>query len=169
MYKHSIKYGIACGVFLIILFQVTYAFFSNPYIDLRQVFFDLILFGIFIFFGLNEFKKFHNNGYLQFWQGMSIGFFIYIQAVIIFVVYQWILHSVTDSYFEAYQKDAFKYLEQRREMFEEQLGKEHFEAQKRSLDELKKSTLIWHSGVKKIAVGFFATSLLSLIQRRNKI
>ena len=44
-----------------------------PILDFR-----ILIFGVFIFFSLKEFRDYLNGGILYFWQGMSVGMLCYL-------------------------------------------------------------------------------------------
>lgn len=141
----------------------------NPYIDINQLFFDLIIFGIFIFFGASEFKKIQNAGFLHFWQGMTIGFLIYSQAVLLFALFQLGYHAWDPTLVAQYQTDTLKFLAERSDLFIGKFGEEAYTTQQELIKETTLGSIVWQSVFKKIGVGFFVSPLISILLRKKPI
>src|SRR5687768_6104734 len=89
----ALKYGVIAGVLGAILVLGLYYIGRHPF--LIPVFFDfrIILFAVFIFFALKEFRDYYQAGILYFWQGLIVSFifvasFALIAATGIFVFIQ---------------------------------------------------------------------------------
>ncbi|NJM25836.1 MAG: DUF4199 domain-containing protein, partial [Bacteroidia bacterium] len=69
--KVVMRYAGIASVLGVALLVGLYYMGRHPF--LIPVFFDfrIILFGVFIFFALKEFRDFHQNGVLYFWQGLA--------------------------------------------------------------------------------------------------
>jgi hypothetical protein len=110
MQKVAIKYALLCGAFLLLLFWVSYRFGSNPLIDFRHLFFDLVIFVLFIFFSCKEFKSYRNGGILHFWQGMTLGFLTYAPAALLFSIGLLIFFWVDPNLMEDFRIHALGFL-----------------------------------------------------------
>jgi hypothetical protein len=74
----GIRNGVVAGVLIILLLMATYYFFDrHPLMVSPLMDFRVLLFGVFIFFTLKEFREDHHRGALYFWQGM-MGSFVFI-------------------------------------------------------------------------------------------
>lgn len=167
MVKISLKYSVICGIFLIGMYHLSFLLDSNPLIDVTHLIFDIIIFGLFIFFAEKEFKTYKNGGILHFWQGMSIGFLVYGLATFIFII-SLVIYFVAD--IDAvinYKEAATKFLNERAEIYKDQFGKESYEKQLEDIRSVTKWDLIFSSSIKKIMAGFFITPVISIILRKQ--
>lgn len=167
MVKISIKYAILCGVFLTVIFHVSNMLGSNPLIDVSHLIFDLILFGLFIFFTEKEFKTYHSNGIMHFWQGMTMGFLVYSIGTLIFAILLSIYFYFDQDAVINYQESATKFLSEKAELYKEQFGEDGYQTQ---LDRIRETTswnLITSASMKKLLAGFFITPVISIILRKQ--
>ncbi|WP_258105783.1 DUF4199 domain-containing protein [Marinoscillum sp. MHG1-6] len=167
MFKLSLKYAAICGLLLCVTFFVSDYFGVSPLTSLVHLVFDLILFGIFIFFGTKEFKSEQENEILHFWQGMTVGFNIYFFSTLVFAVYLMIYFQVDTQLLPDYKVDAMKLLMDGKDLYIEQMGEETFQAQVTSIKEATAGGLVFKSVLKKIMAGFFITPLISIILRKQ--
>ncbi len=167
MVKISIKYAILCGVFLTMIFHVSNFLGSNPLIDVSHLIFDLILFGLFVFFAEKEFKTYHNDGIMHFWQGMTMGFLVYGIGTLIFA-----LLLLAYFYFDPdsvinYQESATKFLSEKADLYKEQFGEDGYQSQLERIKETTSWNLITSASMKKLLAGFFITPVISIILRKQ--
>jgi len=167
MIKPSIKYAILCGVFVLGLFFVSMNFGSNPLLDPRHFFFDLAVFFLFIYFAGKEFKDVRNGGFLHFWQGISIGFIVFIPAVLIFSLALYVIFEVYPTLIEEYKEGAKAFLESRKEIFLEEFTEDQFEKQVVSVDDVTSSRLVLNTFWKKLFAGFLVTPVVAIILRKK--
>lgn len=167
MLKTSLKYAPICGVFMIVIYHLSFRLGVNPQIDLSHLLFDLVLLGIFIFFTEKDFKSNHNGGYLHFWQGMTLGFLVYAISTSLFFLSQIIYFTFDAEAVINYQDAATKFLEERSALFIEKFGDEAYQSQFYEIKQVTKWDLIWGSSVKKILAGFFITPVISIILRKQ--
>ena len=167
MLKTAIKYAVLCGVFITLIYHVSYWLGSNPLIDLSHLIFDLILFGLFIFFAQKEFKTYQGEGIMHFWQGMTMGFIVYGIGTLIFAVL-----LVAYFYFEPnavinYQEEATKFLTEKADLYEEKFGEGSLQTQLDLIQETSTWDLISSASLKKLLAGFFITPVISIILRKQ--
>lgn len=167
MLKISLKYAGICGIFLTAIFHVSYLLGSDPLIDLSHLIFDLILFGLFIFFTEKEFKSYQNGGILHFWQGMTMGFVVYTLGTLIFILLLITYFNIFPDAVINYKESATNFLLERGDLYKEQYGEEGLNEQL----ELIQATTIWDlvlsAGLKKLLAGFFITPVISIILRKQ--
>ncbi len=168
MLKTSIKYALFCSVFLIVIFHVSDYFGINPLMNVVHLVFDLMIFSIFIFFGTKEFKVDQENEVLHFWQGMTIGFNIYLIATAFFSLYLLIYFQFSVSAVIDYQESATNFLLEKRDIYEEKIGAEAFQAQLDGIASVKWNDLVLSAALKKILAGFFITPVISIILRKQQ-
>lgn len=165
--KTSLKYGALCGAFLLIIFVLSDRFGSNPLINVGHLIFDLMIFGLFIFFAQKEFKAHVSQGVLHFWQGMTIGFVVYAAGALLFAsalaLYLFFFPEVVINYQEA----ATKLLHDNAEIYIPKMGEEQFARQLEEIKNVTKGTLVVNAAIKKILAGLFVTPLISIILRKH--
>ncbi|MBV6646411.1 MAG: DUF4199 domain-containing protein [Cyclobacteriaceae bacterium] len=166
MIKVSAKYALACGIFLILLFQVTRFFGANPLIDLSHLVFDAILIAIFSAIALRELKV-DQGGVLHFWQGMTVSFLIYLPGAIVFSLGLICYFLIDIDFMESYKEQAMIFLESSKATYVEQFGEEKYMARLESVEDIKFSNLWVNATVKKLIVGLFVSPMISVILRRK--
>lgn len=167
MFKASWKYALICGVFLTVLYHLSAFFGLNPLINIGHLVFDILIFGLFIFFALKEFKTYDNEGILHFWQGMTIGFIVFGLSTVVFSMALVIFFIFDENAVINYQEAATNFLNSRAEIYKEQFGEEGFAKQLTEIQNVAVSDLIISSAVKKILAGFFITPVISIILRKQ--
>ncbi len=70
LFKISARYGTVSGVLAFVLLIISYYLGRHPMLISPLLDFRILLFGIFIFFALREFREFYQEGMLSFSQGM---------------------------------------------------------------------------------------------------
>lgn len=167
MVKSSVKYSILCGLFLAALFWVSVKFGSNPLLDIRHFLFDLVIYFLFIYFAQREFKTYSNDGYLHFWQGMSIAFIVYLPAAVIFTVSMLLILETDPGIMENYREGALAFLESKKDVLLEGISEEEYANRVSEVNSVTISSLVISSGLKKILAGFFVTPVVSIILRKK--
>lgn len=167
MIRPSIKYSVICGVFLIALFWLSLKFGSNPLLDAKHFFFDLSILFLFIYFANREFKTYHNEGYLHFWQGMTISLIVYLPAAVIFSLLLLLILTIDPSIMENYRLDTLAFLESKKDVLLEGISQEDYDQQKAGVKNASILDLVISSGLKKIVAGFFITPVVSIILRKK--
>ena len=73
-----LKFGSASALLSMVVMWVLYSFGKHPL--LIPLYFDsrIILLLIFIFFAVREYKEYHGNGMLHYWEGMALGITTYV-------------------------------------------------------------------------------------------
>jgi hypothetical protein len=167
MLKISLKYGLICSIFLIIIFHVSDFYGINPLLNLSHVIFDLFVLGVFIFFGIKEYRVNQDGGSLHFWQGMSIGINIYFIAATVFSIYLLIFLEWNDDVVNAYKESTTNFYLENRTIYEEKIGTKAFEEILNGVETIKASSLVISSALKKIIPVFFITLMISIILRKQ--
>jgi len=167
MTKSSIKYAVLCGVFLLALFFVSLNFGSNPLLDPRHFFFDLGLFFLFIFFSGKEFKVYRNEGILHFWQGISIGFIVFVPAVIVFSLALYVIFQLNPALMDGYKDGAEAFLETQKSFFLEEFTQEQYQEQFDLIDSVTVWQLVLSTFWKKLFAGFLVTPVVAIILRKK--
>jgi hypothetical protein len=167
MWKVAIKYAVVNGAFLILLFWLSFRLGSNPLIDFRHFFIDVIIFGLFIFFSCREFKIYHNQGVFHFWQGMTLGFMTYVPASIIFALGLTLFFLFDPNLMDRYIVQAETFLIENQAKFSENISKDMLQKQIEDLKDVTAKDLVISSVLKKLMVGFFISPVISIILRKK--
>ncbi|MEQ9305718.1 MAG: DUF4199 domain-containing protein [Marinoscillum sp.] len=167
MFKTSIKYALVCGLFMILIYHLSLRFEVHPEVALSHLVFDLILFGLFIFFAAKDFKTYYNDGIFHFWQGMTIGFQVFMIATAIFCLSQIIYFTIDAEAVIKYQEAATNYLKNDSESMITELGEDNYQNGLLRIQQVNKWDLVFRSCVKKILAGFFITPVISIILRKQ--
>ena len=167
LFRASWKYALLAGVFLIILYHVSAFFGINPLINIGHLLFDILIFGLFIFFAAKEYKLEQRNGIFHFWQGMTIGFTVYIIGTALFAIGLILFFTFDDQAVSNYQEAATEFLNSRASVYTEQFGEETFAKQLHEIEEVTVSDLVLSSTLKKLLAGFFVTPVISIILRKQ--
>ena len=152
---------------MLLLFWVSYRFGSNPLSDFRHLFFDLVIFVLFVFFSCKEFKTYSNDGILHFWQGMTLGFLTYLPASVLFLLGIIIFFWVDPNLLEDFKLQAMYFLESNREEFLNEMTEEQYAARKDQIETVTTLQMISGATFKKIMAGFFVTPVVTIILRKK--
>ncbi|MDF9795747.1 hypothetical protein OKW21_001010 [Catalinimonas alkaloidigena] len=167
-----LKYGVAGGVLSIILFFIVLVVGGNPLISNPLDFIvNSVILLVFIIFSIREFKKIYNSNTLHFWQGINVGFFtaIIIGFTTSFFIYIHLTY-INPELLASYRAIISEQLATNKEGFVEQFGEEVYNKSlqdnesvtplKLALDELIK---------KKLVIGFFITTIISVVMRQQPL
>jgi len=163
----SVRYGTVGGILAFVLLMIMYYLGLHPLVTSPFLDFRILLFGIFIFFTLKEFRDYEQQGVLYFAQAMIGGF-----AVIMIMT---TITSVLLQVFGMYEKDfVVTYIEQVSSYWKsfskedvERIGKEIYERNLASLPATNMAQLTRTYFVHGLVIGFFINIILSVILRRQ--
>ena len=167
MFKRALRYGLVLSAFLAGVFALIVGLGGQPFLDPKQLLIDGVLFAIFIAFAMREFKALDNDGYLHFWQGMTIGFMVYGISIVAFTAFLGLYFLLDENFMTSYQQAAMNYYESKRMLFEEEFGVEMYN---KALEEVRNDTpgeLIGGAAIKKVFAAFLVTPVISLFLRKK--
>lgn len=167
MLRRSVKYALICGVFAMGAFAVTFAMDGNPFLDFSYLLFDVFIFGLFAGFAAYEYKSYQNNGYLKFWEGMSISFLVYMQATVLFGIMLAVYFITSEDPLNAYQQAATSFLEAEKTTYLKKFGEDRYQQELSDIGNLTLGGLFLNTLFKKIISGFFVAPIISIILREN--
>lgn len=167
MLKRSIKYALICGVFTIGAFAVTYALGGNPFLDFSHLLFDIFIFALFAGFAAYEYKSYEKDGYLKFWEGMTMSFLVYTQATVLFGAALAIYFIVSDDPLQSYQQAATTFLEAEKSTYLEKFSENRYQEEWNDIQNLTLAGLFLNTLLKKIISGFFVAPVISIILKKN--
>ena len=164
MLRLALPYSLACGVFLSILFGLSFYFGLNPFLDLSQLLFDVVVFGVFTLFVIQD-KKQKNGGTLHFWEGMSLTMLVSIISTVVFMVLLTVYHQFDDQLVMNYREAATNFLEKEKEKYIQQFGIEGMNEQLKFINQITFGDLITRTGIKKFIAGLFLGPVITIILR----
>jgi hypothetical protein len=167
--KLAIKYGAVAAVFSILAFVVFYIMGQQPWRNLISFLLDVFVIGVFIFLALKDYKERFNNGELRFYQGMTVGFIVYLIVAVgfslfFFVLMQW----VEPDFLTEYIKLALEDLVSRKEMIVAGLSEESYLDQLSKLENTTISVLVIDAFVKRLLIGLVLTPIFSILLRTHQ-
>ena len=167
MKQVGFRYAGVAAFLMIIVFLVSYYIGAHPFIEMSHLFFDLFIYGLVIYFALNEFKTVKNEGILHFWQGMSIGFFVNIFSFGIYMVFLFLIMNFDENILTSYQQQAVEFLEIKAAQYIEGFGEEQYQIQLETILETTILDMALMGGVKKFISAMLITPVLSILKRKT--
>jgi len=165
--KISIRYGVVAGVLAIVLLVILYYSGQHPFLIFPFFDFRIILFGIFVFFALKEYRDGYQDGILYFWQGLFGSFVVVMVSSVISSVGLWIFGSTESAFVSDYVVKMTEHLKSFPQEDVDRIGKEVFERNLRDLPATNISQLVQTHFGQGMVIGFFISLILSVILRRT--
>jgi hypothetical protein len=163
----SLRYALVATLLSIIVFAGLYFFGENPLLQGR--FFDFIVIPLFLFFSIKEFKDRKNGGFLQFWQGMTVGFFVYFGLALLFAVFIYIYIQFVDfNVFTDYIQDRIALIQGNKVNLIEQMGEETYYRTLDQMEKVRPLDVAIDDFYKKNLIGFFFATIISVILRKQE-
>ena len=164
--KLSIRYGFVAGVLGIVLLIILYYSGQHPFLIFPFFDFRIILFGIFIFFALKEYRDIYQDGLLYFWQGLFGSFVVVMLSSTISAFGLWVFGSAEPGFVLDYVEKMTQHLNSFPQEDIDRIGKEVFERNLRDLPATNISQLVQTHFGQGMVIGFFISVILSVILRR---
>jgi len=164
----SIKYGGIASILSIILFLFLYYSGQNPLLIPAFLDFRILLFPIFLVFSIRDFKENHNNGFLHFWQGFSIGLLViliiaFIMSLFILVLGSWIEPDFVTNFIQS----SIEQIESAKEKITSAIGEDELTKVLEILPSTTLYDLALDYFLKSLPYGLFLTIIISLILRKK--
>jgi hypothetical protein len=160
------RYGAACGILAFVLLLVMYYIGSHPLLIPPFLDFRILLFGIFTFFTLKEFRDYHQGGILYFWQGMTGALTVVLVAATITSCLLWLFGIWEKDFVASYVKEFTTYLQSFPKEDIDRIGKEVYDRNLKALPATNAFDLVQTYFVQGIVVGLFVGIIVSVILRR---
>jgi hypothetical protein len=167
LWKVSVRYGAAAGILAFILLLVMHYVGPHPLLTSPFLDFRILLFGIFIFFTLKEFRDHYHNGILYFWQAMVGGWTVVVIATVATSILVWLFGVWDNAFVDSYIGQAISYLKSFPQKDIDRIGKEIYERNLNALPTTNIFDLIQTYFMQGIVIGFFVNIILSVILRRQ--
>jgi hypothetical protein len=156
----SARYGTVGGILAFVLLIILFYLGRHPLVISPFVDFRVLLFGIFIFFTLKEFRDYEQDGVLLFAQAMLGGLAV---VLIMTTITSILLHLFGQTYIE----QVTVYLKSFSKEDIEKIGREIYERNLASLPATNMAQLTQIYFVHGLVIGFFVNIILSVILRRQ--
>jgi hypothetical protein len=160
-------FGIFGGILALLGFWVFHLVGLDPIT--MSIVFNFINLSLFIGLSIYYFKKYNNESYLSFAQGMTVGFFTYAIIATVAFIGIYVSFALESNLFAELKTERIEMLESRSEGLIEEVGEEAYlrtleEVQYMQMYHFPLNDFIW-----KIIFGLFLSIIISIILRRNKL
>lgn len=163
----AIRNGAIAGVLAIALLVAMYYLGRHPLMIAPFLDFRILLFGIFIFFTLKEFRESHQGGILHFPQGMIGSFIMVMIAATMASALLWGFTAIEPDFLADYVKGMTEYLKTFPESDIDRIGKEAYQRNLESLPATNGKQIASSYFVQSMIIGFFVSIIMSVILRKQ--
>ena len=154
--------GIAFVLVVIMFYLGKHPLVVSPYLDFR-----VLLFGIFVFFALKEFRDYDQGGTLYFAQAMLGGFMVVFILTVVATVLIWIFGSIEQDFVKMYVDQEMAFLRSFSPEDIDRLGKNEFDRNLAALPSTNILLLALTYFRNGLVLGFFVNIILAVIVRRQ--
>ena len=165
--KVSLRYGIAAGVLAFVLLIVMYYVGQHPLLISPFLDFRVLLFGIFIFFTLKEFRDYFQAGELHLWQGMLGGIIVIFVATTLASALMYLFGTLQEEFLNSYIIQITAYVKSFPKEDIDRIGKDIYERNLKALPTTNMSALAITYFMQGLIIGFFVNIILSVSLRRQ--
>ncbi len=172
LFKVALKYAITASLLAVALLFVLFYTGKHPLLIPIAYDFRILLFGVFIYFSIREFKTYHNSGELHFWQGLLTGILFYLLVGIVVGVTITLFGSIEKSFLQEYIQSNIQGLEMNKLQLTSEgpvtMTEEEFNRQVELTRSTSAATLGVDYFIKSCIIGFFISILLAVILRKTE-
>lgn len=163
----ALRYGIIGGALAFILAMILFYMGRHPLVISPYLDFRILLFGIFVFFALKEFRDYDQNGVLYFAQAMFGGFVAIFVLSLVSSALLWIFGSIEGDFVREYVEQVTKYIRSFSKEGIDRLGKDVYERNLNALPSTNMSMLAVTYFIHGLVIGFFVNIVLAVVVRRQ--
>ena len=163
----SARYGAVAGVIAFVLLVVMYYLGRHPLMTSPFLDFRILLFGIFVFFTLKEFRDYEQEGVLYFSQAMIGGLTVVMVASVVTSLLLYTFGTWEDEFVSEYIAQVTAYLASFSKDEIDRIGRDVYERNLNALPATNISNLAITYFVHGLMIGFFVNIVLSVISRRE--
>ena len=163
----SARYGAVAGVLAFVLLVVMYYLGRHPLMTSPFLDFRILLFGIFVFFTLKEFRDYEQEGVLYFSQAMIGGLTVVMVASVVTSLLLYTFGTWEDEFVSEYIAQVTAYLASFSNDEIDRIGRDVYERNLNALPATNISNLAITYFVHGLMIGFFVNIVLSVISRRE--
>jgi hypothetical protein len=158
----AIGAGLAISLIIVMFYLGRHPLMIAPFMDFR-----ILLYGVFIFFALKEFREYHQEGVLYFWQGMVGSFVLVATAGFLSSVLFWIFGTLETDFVPSYIRAMTEYLKTFSEADVLRIGKEVYDSNLKQLPSTNIAQLAPLYLLQSFVIGLFVSIILSVILRKQ--
>lgn len=163
----AVRYGaiaavLSIGLNIAMFYMNRHPVMISPYLDFRA-----FLYGIFIFFSLKEYRDFHNEGALHFFQGMFGSFVLVATAGVLGSILYRIFGAFETNFIPEYVRLMTEYLKSAPEDEVARIGKETIERNLQALPSTNMGQIATLYLVQSFGIGLFVSIIMSVILRKQ--
>ncbi|UII24506.1 DUF4199 domain-containing protein [Fulvivirga maritima] len=170
--KVPLKFGLFGALLGMVVILVLYFINRHPLLIPPHLDFRILLFAVFIFFALKEFKDYYNNQMLNFWQGMIIGFIVYLVIGLLVGLGLVILCQVVPHFLTTYIEGTINGMMLNKEQLihgeEITITEAQFNEQIEEMRNATSAVVFFDYLGKSLFIGFPITIIISIIMRRTE-
>lgn len=163
----SARWGAVAGVLAFIMHVVMFYLGRHPLLVSPFLDFRILLFGVFVYFSLKEFRDYDQQGILYFWQASLGGTVVVLLMTTIASVMLFAFGSWEKEFVTGYITEMTTYLKGFPKEDIERIGKDIYERNLKGLP----TTNMWQLTVtyftQGLIIGFFVNIIVSVILRRQ--
>jgi hypothetical protein len=167
LFTIAVRYGAIAAVLSIALnmamfYMNRHPVMISPYLDFR-----VFLYAIFIFFSLKEYRDFHNEGALHFFQGMFGSFVLVATAGVLGSILYRIFGAFETNFIPEYVRLMTEYLKSAPEDEVARIGKETIDRNLAALPSTNMGQIATLYLVQSFGIGLFVSIIMSVILRKQ--
>lgn len=163
----TIRYGVIGGVVAFALVVIMFYLGRHPLVVSPYLDFRILLFGIFVFFALKEFRDYDQNGVLYFAQAMLGGFSVVLTLGLVATLLVFIFGSLEDKFVLRYIEQVTEYVRGFSQADIDKLGKDVYERNLAALPSTNITRLALTYFIQGLVLGFFVNIVIAVIVRRQ--
>jgi hypothetical protein len=162
-----VKFGLIGTGIHIFIFFIYYFIGANPLIEMYTI--DIFILPVFLYFGIREYRDYNNNKLLSFGQGMTAGLILYVLIATLTAVFAYFFLEYGDSgLMESYVQNRITKLTGNEQKIIEEMGQASYDESLNQLKVTTSKTLALDNFLKRIAIGFLLTSIISMVMKRKQ-
>ncbi|MEO8471413.1 MAG: DUF4199 domain-containing protein [Chryseolinea sp.] len=163
----AVRYGLIGGAIAFLLLLIMYYLGRHPLLVSPFIDFRILLFGIFIYFALREFRDYDQEGVLYFSQAMLGGFTVIFILSVVASALLLIFGTFVKGFVVEYVEQVIVYVKGFSEDDIKTIGKDVYDRNLAALPATNISTLAITYFIHGLVIGFFVNIILSAILRRQ--
>jgi len=163
----GLRNGAVAGVLTFVLLTSLYFMGRHPLMIAPYFDFRIIIFGVFIFTTLKEFRDYHQDKVLYYWQGVIGGMVVVLVASAISSIGMEIFGWLKPAFVESYIVQFTEYLKTFPEEQIKQIGTDVFERNLEQVRSTNITSLAFSFFVKGVFIGLFVCIILAPILRKQ--
>jgi hypothetical protein len=163
----AIRNGAIAAVLAVVLLMAMYYLGRHPLMIAPFLDFRILLYGIFLFFTLKEFRESHQDGILHFPQGMAGSFIMIMVVATLTSILLWAFMAIEPDFVAEFVTHTTEYLKTFSPDDIERIGKDAYQRNLDSLPATNGKQIASSYFVQSMIIGFFVSIIMSVILRKQ--